>query len=117
MVGAAVSTLTLPPETILAAVLRGGDCLAPRGDTVLCAGDVAVLAAGHCGEKLRHIQLNELEITSEHDWNGKTLAALKLPKEELVIHIRRGKETVIPQGSTEILAGDVLVMYCSEKTA
>lgn len=116
-VGAAVSTLTLPPETILAAVLRGGDCLAPRGDTVLCAGDVAVLAAGHCGEKLRHIQLNELEITSEHDWNGKTLAALKLPKEELVIHIRRGKETVIPQGSTEILAGDVLVMYCSEKTA
>ena len=116
-VGAAVSTLTLPPETILAAVLRGGDCLAPRGDTVLCAGDVAVLAAGHCDEKLRHIQLNELEITSEHDWNGKTLAALKLPKEELVIHIRRGKETVIPQGSTEILAGDVLVMYCSEKTA
>ena len=116
-VGAAVSTLTLPPETILAAVLRGGDCLAPRGDTVLCAGDVAVLAAGHCGEKLRHIQLNELEITPEHDWNGKTLAALKLPKEELVIHIRRGKETVIPQGSTEILAGDVLVMYCSKKTA
>ena len=84
---------------------------------MLWAGDVAVLAAGHCGEKLRHIQLNELEITSEHDWNGKTLAALKLPKEELVIHIRRGKETVIPQGSTEILAGDVLVMYCSEKTA
>ncbi|MFR0950275.1 MAG: TrkA C-terminal domain-containing protein [Ruminococcus callidus] len=84
---------------------------------MLCAGDVAVLAAGHCGEKLRHIQLNELEITPEHDWNGKTLAALKLPKEELVIHIRRGKETVIPQGSTEILAGDVLVMYCSEKTA
>ena len=45
------------------------------------------------------------------------LETLNLPKEELVIHIRRGKETVIPQGSTEILAGDVLVMYCSEKTA
>lgn len=110
-IGSAVSALTLPPDTLLATILRGDDNIVPRGDTVLCEGDVAVLAAGHCGEKLQNIQLSELTITPEHGWNGKTLAALKLPESELVILIRRGTETVIPQGDTQVLAGDVLVMY------
>ena len=52
-----------------------------------------------------------MEITADHSWNGKTLAALRLPQEELVVLVRRGRESLIPQGDTEIHAGDVLVMY------
>lgn len=52
---------------------------------MLCEGDVAVLAAGHCGGKLQNVQLSEMEITADHSWNGKTLAALRLPQEELVV--------------------------------
>ena len=110
-IGQPVSALHLPPDTMLATILRDGDSVVPRGDTVLCEGDVAVLAAGHCGGKLQNVQLSEMEITADHSWNGKTLAALRLPQEELVVLVRRGRESLIPQGDTEIHAGDVLVMY------
>lgn len=110
-IGMTVSAISLPPDTILATILRGEDSVVPRGDTVLCEGDIAVLAAGHCEKKMQQIQLSEMDISQEHQWNGKTLATLKLPPEELVILIRRGRETVIPQGDTEICTGDVLVMY------
>lgn len=110
-IGAAVSSLSLPPDTILATILRGTDNIVPRGDTILQEGDIAVLAAGHCKEKMQKIQLCELSIPPEHSWNGKRLADLKLPPEELIVLIRRGKETVIPQGDTVICPEDVLVMY------
>ena len=102
-IGQPVSALHLPPDTMLATILRDGDSVVPRGDTVLCEGDVAVLA--------QNVQLSEMEITADHSWNGKTLAALRLPQEELVVLVRRGRESLIPQGDTEIHAGDVLVMY------
>lgn len=110
-IGAAVRDLTLPPETMLATILRGSENITPHGDTVLLEGDVAVLAAGSCKQKIHSVQLCELEITKEHKWNGKTLSELALPPEELVILIRRGKESVIPQGDTQICTNDILVMY------
>mgnify|MGYP002251074799 CR=1 FL=1 len=83
-----------------------------EGDTVLCEGDVAVLAAGHCGGKLQNVQLSEMEITADHSWNGKTLAALRLPPGGTGgAGATGGRESLIPQGDTEIHAGDVLVMY------
>lgn len=110
-IGLTVSALSLPPDTILATILRGRESVVPRGDTKLCEGDIVVLAAGHCEKRVQQIQLSELNITQEHEWKEKTLAELKLPKKQLVILIRRGSETVIPQGDTRICAGDVLVMY------
>lgn len=110
-IGQMVHTLTLPPDTILATILRGKESVVPRGNTKLRQGDIVVLAAGHCEKKVQHVQLSELEITPEHEWNQKTLAELKLPAEQLVILIRRSHATVIPQGDTRIYPGDVLVMY------
>lgn len=110
-IGQKVHTLTLPPDTILATILRGKESVVPRGNTRLRQGDVVVLAAGRCEKKVQQVQLSELKITPEHKWKGKTLAELKLPSEQLVILIRRGTETVIPQGDTMICEGDVLVMH------
>ncbi len=110
-IGMSINSITLPPDTLLATIFRGEESIVPRGDTTLEEGDVVVLAAGSCGKKVHPIQLSELEITPDHQWKGKTLAQLKLPVDELVILIRRGKETVIPQGDTEILDKDVLVVY------
>lgn len=110
-VGAAVRDLELPPDTILVTVQRGDENVIPRGDTLLQEGDVAVLAAGYYEKSKLAVQLSELEITPEHEWNGKTLADLRLPPEELVVLILRGEESVVPQGDTQIHTGDVLVMY------
>lgn len=110
-IGKSVRDLVLPPDTILVTVQRGDKNVIPRGDTVLEQGDLAVLAAGFYEKSKISVQLSELKITSDHKWNGKTLVDLRLPQEELVVLILRGGESIVPQGDTQIMAGDTLVMY------
>ncbi len=45
----------------------------------------------------------------------KTLAEIGLPKEALVMLIRRDKEFVIPRGDTQVLAGDILMIIGADK--
>ncbi|WP_026842610.1 potassium channel family protein [Citrifermentans bremense] len=47
--GKAIREMALPAESVIAAVIRGGKLLVPRGDLVLQAGD-EVLAVVHAGE-------------------------------------------------------------------
>lgn len=110
-VGMAVRDLDLPPDTMLVIIQRGENSVIPRGDTILMAGDTVVLTAGYYGKLRLTVPLCEVRITAEHPWNGKTLAELSLPKEELVVLIRRGTESIIPLGDTEICDGNILVKY------
>ncbi|MEX2421499.1 MAG: TrkA family potassium uptake protein, partial [Actinomycetota bacterium] len=56
------------------------------------------------------VQLVELRIPDgPHAPKPRTLQALDLPSESIVVAVFRGDETVIPQGSTEILPGDEIV--------
>ncbi|MEJ2305163.1 MAG: TrkA C-terminal domain-containing protein [Anaerolineales bacterium] len=43
---------------------------------------------------------------------GKAIAALHLPREAVLISIRRGQELVIPHGDTVLLPGDVVTALC-----
>ncbi len=45
------------------------------------------------------------------EWAGKELAAIGLPNGCLVAAIRRGGATLVPRGSTRLLAGDRLLMF------
>ena len=54
-------------------------------------------------------------IDDHHKWNGKQIRNLNLGKKTLILMIQRGSETIIPQGDTEILAGDTVVLH-SETT-
>ena len=56
------------------------------------------------------VQLVELRIPEGPEApKHRTLAALDLPAESIVVAVFRGNETVIPQGSTEIRPGDEVV--------
>ena len=112
--GAAVRDLSLPQDILLAAVLRKQETLVPRGDTVLEAGDRAVLAAAGFQDE-SHIRLYEVEIDKNHPWQGTPIHSLPLDPGELVVMIRRGREIVIPSGNTMILAGDILVVNRAEE--
>jgi len=57
------------------------------------------------------MQLSELVIDAHHKWNGKQIRSLTLGKKTLILMIQRGSETIIPQGDTEILAGDTVVLH------
>lgn len=56
--------------------------------------------------------LIETHITKEHPWINKQLSEVIMPTGMLVVMIKRKNEKILPEGSTIILADDILVM-CS----
>lgn len=56
------------------------------------------------------MKLVEIFVSNEHKWCNKSLQELDLPKDFLVVMIKRGKEVIIPRGNTLILEGDILVV-------
>jgi trk system potassium uptake protein len=46
---------------------------------------------------------------------GKKVWEIDLPKEVLIGYILRGEGSMIPRGDTRILAGDLLVLFSSDK--
>jgi CIC family chloride channel protein len=47
--------------------------------------------------------------------SGKSIAALSLPREAVLVSIRRGHELVIPHGDTQLQAGDVVTALCERE--
>ncbi|WP_373109092.1 TrkA C-terminal domain-containing protein [Lachnoclostridium sp. Marseille-P6806] len=56
------------------------------------------------------MHLTETFVSRGHEWCGKTIRELSLPKNSLAILIRRGTETIIPGGQTIIQEGDTIVV-------
>ena len=56
------------------------------------------------------LQFIRLTMREGHLWVGKKIRNIQLPPETRIAVILRGKEKLVPRGSTEIMAGDVLVV-------
>ena len=56
------------------------------------------------------IDFIKIHLDKNHPWNGKTLKELPLPSDLLVAMIARKEETIVPNGSTVLLPGDLLVL-------
>ncbi|WP_292199813.1 ion transporter [Butyrivibrio sp.] len=53
---------------------------------------------------------------SENDrWSGKKIMEIGIPKDAMIVAVQRGRETLIPRGSTVLKTGDIIVM-CAEKS-
>jgi CIC family chloride channel protein len=46
---------------------------------------------------------------------GKTVAELGLPREVVLVSIRRGRELIIPHGDTRLQAGDIVTALCEHE--
>ena len=108
--GKAVSALHLPRGVILTAVHRGGEVLIPRGDTVLESGDTVILGA----EPLRGsvpIELKEVVLLAKSPWNGQCVRDLDISRQTIIVMVKRGSRTIIPDGSTRLKEGDTLLLH------
>lgn len=107
--GKQVSELNLPPGTLLVFLRRAHKNLIPNGNTVIHEDDVLVLgASAYTGED--DIHLTEIAIRSTHRWCGRKVWELDLPRNCLIILIRRAGETLIPNGDTMVTEGDMVVV-------
>ncbi len=66
------------------------------------------------------ITMMRMFIPENHAWAGKKLSEITLPTGSLAVMVKRGNETIIPRGDTEIHAQDSVILsvppYESDKT-
>ena len=95
-------------------IKRGNETIIPRGDTVIEANDSVILSVPPYKSD-KSLKLREIPINERHVWKDKRIRDLKLPKRLLIVMVKRGDESIIPSGATEILYGDVVVVTDTEE--
>lgn len=106
-----VSEIILPPECILALIIRSNKKVLPKGDTTLQKGDILIFGGKEGGE-ISTVHLYEKEITTSDPWKDQQIADV-VPQKSLVILIVRNSDVIIPNGTTTFLEGDWL--YISDR--
>lgn len=107
--GKKLSEISLPTGSLAVMIRRGKETVIPRGDTVVEANDSVILSVPPYKSD-KSLKLREIYISESHQWRDKTIRDLQLPQRLLIVMIRRGGESIIPSGATEILSGDVVVV-------
>lgn len=99
-------------ESLLVVMIlrHGANVIIPNGQTFIEQGDLLVLAA-QSFEDHPDIALKEFKIGAHHRWCGKYLRELgEEAKRMNIVMIKRGEQTIIPNGDTQILEGDDAVV-------
>lgn len=104
-----VSELRLPIDMRISMLLRENKTIIPNGDSELINGDVVILCAPEFDEG-DGTSLEEEYLGTNHAWVNKKISDLNLPSDTLIILIKRGDETVVPNGETILKEDDILVI-------
>ena len=94
-VGRQIMDIEFPENSIVVTIERGENTIIPNGKTVIEEGDVVILNAKRT--KYYDISLREIYINTHHPWRDKELKDLNLPKNNLIVMIKREGGTVIPR--------------------
>ena len=105
-----VKELKLPQGLILALILRKGEVVIPKGNTVLMVGDRLILGAEAFQDEI-NIKLKEIIVKQMHPWNGHAIKDLDISRQTIILMIRRKNRVIIPHGDTIIKEGDVVILY------
>ncbi len=108
--GKKLADIQMPPQMMIAAIIRDEEELVPHGETVLKAGDRLIFGAKKFYEEDR-IKLNSVKIKERNSWVGLPLKKVPISRQSLVVLIRRGTKNIVPDGDTVINNGDELLIY------
>ena len=108
-VGKHISELSLPLQFLFLLIVREDKKLVPKGTTLLEAGDSLILCAPAVQTK-NAMQLSEIEIDKSSEYLHRHIRDINLPRGEIIFLIQRGNQSIIPNGQTEILEGDTLML-------
>ena len=101
--------LRLPAELLVSMIIRGDQIVIPTGQTMLEAGDLLVLAGRNFDDR-EHLVLREIVVEKQKQYANKTLSQIPQMHSTRIILVKRGMDTIIPSGKTEIKSGDILVL-------
>lgn len=101
--------LRLPSELLVSMIIRREEIFIPTGKTMLMAGDLLVLAARSFDDR-KHLILREIVVENQKHYVNKKLSQIPQTQSMRIILIKRGPNTIIPSGNTQIKTDDILVM-------
>lgn len=105
-----ISDVSMPTDSLALMIKRQGNTIIPNGDTKILEGDNIILSVPSY-EPSGKENLEEIVIGKHHKWCDKRIQDLDLPENVLIALIQRGEENLIPDGSTYIRKGDIVVTY------
>lgn len=105
-----ISQLHLPERVIVSVIQRNHKILVPRGNLVLHAGDVLVLAAESFQDK-EHIRLKEITLQKNHPWIGHRIRELDISRHTVIVLVKRKERVMIPNGNMILREGDLVILY------
>ena len=105
-----ICEIEMLPGMLITVIRRGAQTIVPKGQTVILEGDTVVLGAEGFTDS-QGILLKEILMTPDHRWCGKKIAEARFYKNTIIVMIKRGSQIVIPDGGTQILEGDRVVVY------
>lgn len=105
-----IKDITMPTGALALMIKREEETIITKGDTLVRPGDNVILSVPPY-VPAEDEQLEERYISKKDVWCNKKIAELELGANELIAMIRRGDETIIPDGKTIICEKDVVVLY------
>ena len=109
-VGKKIGELMLPGDLLIVGIDREHRFVVPTADTVLCAGDILVLAS----EKFKDewsVELKEILLKFGHPWCDRRIRELDISRKAFIVLVRRNDSALIPTGDLKLKEGDVIVIY------
>lgn len=107
--------ISLPKDLLIVTIIRNNETIIPNGNTLLLKDDTLVLAAKAFDDNDK-THMFEIVITGNHKLVNTKIKKAELPKNQLIILIKRNSETIIPTGNTKLLANDKLVVIQSNNS-
>ncbi len=108
--GKKIDALKIPEDILIAGIERGEKFIIPSGDMEVLAGDCIILAAEKYKDEWK-VELKEIMLKFGHPWCDRKISELDISRKTFIVMIRRDDTMLIPEGDTELKAGDVLVIY------
>ena len=109
-VGMRIADLNLPEGVIIAIIKRGDKHLVPRGAVVLEENDRMVLGALPFEEREK-IRLKEIVLEDNNPWTGMRIMDLDISKHSIIVLVKRGEDSIIPNGNLVLQDEDKVFLY------
>lgn len=112
-VGKIIKELYLPKSMLISLIIRGKQHIVPKGHTQLQAGDKIIFSSKTYTNETEN-NIFEHQLSENSIWIGKRIKDYPYKDGAQVLMIKRGKETLIPNGETVLHKNDVLVILKDE---
>ena len=128
--GRLLKEVPIPSGATIVSVRRGVNVIVPEGNTRLAHGDVLTVFGGasaleqfdarlagtdHVTGEVRTAGTSatffDVEVPPASVADGRRIAEIAIPEGCTVVSVRRGNETIIPDGSTVLQAGDLVTVF------